>query len=209
MDAIRTDIRRGRSLPPPAGAHHRAMGIGAALPLPVPIPPQPHSAPGSMHTDARSVRSSRRNRPVATPWRSVSGPFWRSRLRRRVGAYRFGKPQQCSDGAGHAGVFLPSNPSVQQHRQPRFFCNFQHVHFASPASHHIRHAARHVPGLLCPKCRLQPPYMSESTAKTARRWKREWLDPTVDYCSVHHTPLETLRHLLYAMRRTLQLLSGR
>lgn len=27
---------------------------------------------------------------------------------------------------------------------------------------------------------------------SAPRWKREWLDPTAEFCSVHHTPLETV-----------------
>src|SRR5258705_10615216 len=27
---------------------------------------------------------------------------------------------------------------------------------------------------------------------SAPRWKREWLDPTAEFCSVHHRPLETV-----------------
>ncbi|WOD14162.1 TniQ family protein [Paraburkholderia kirstenboschensis] len=27
---------------------------------------------------------------------------------------------------------------------------------------------------------------------SAPRWKREWLDPTAEFCSVHHSPLETV-----------------
>jgi ATP/maltotriose-dependent transcriptional regulator MalT len=27
---------------------------------------------------------------------------------------------------------------------------------------------------------------------SAPRWKREWLEPTVEFCTVHHTLLETV-----------------
>jgi len=33
---------------------------------------------------------------------------------------------------------------------------------------------------------------------TASRWKREWLDPSADYCKVHHSLLETVPQSILA-----------
>ncbi len=33
---------------------------------------------------------------------------------------------------------------------------------------------------------------------TASRWKREWLDPSADYCGVHHSLLETVPQSIFA-----------
>ncbi|ABK10005.1 conserved hypothetical protein [Burkholderia cenocepacia HI2424] len=33
---------------------------------------------------------------------------------------------------------------------------------------------------------------------TASRWKREWLDPSADYCRVHHSLLETVPQSIFA-----------
>ncbi|WP_335622166.1 hypothetical protein [Burkholderia cenocepacia] len=36
---------------------------------------------------------------------------------------------------------------------------------------------------------------------TASRWKMEWLDPSADYCRVHHSLLETVPQSIFARAR--------
>src|SRR6202048_5510465 len=37
---------------------------------------------------------------------------------------------------------------------------------------------------------------------SAPRWKREWLEPTAEFCRVHHTLLERCRRLCFACQVT-------
>ena len=46
--------------------------------------------------------------------------------------------------------------------------------------------ARHINGVDLRK------YTLNDADVSAPRWKREWLDPTAEFCSVHHRPLETV-----------------